>query len=172
MFKNKVRVPFRYDEFDLNYLESLSHDFSKYDGDGDGKLNQREFVTWLVNGGTKKKVAKHLFYVADSNNDGCLSLEEFKKFAKVKKDMIVKDNIANYVRMVYISVKRHGKYPDNGLNKKEFLQFMKLMNTPVGFFKRNKVFKEYDIDKSKNVNYIEIMFQVHVRYAILLYSAN
>lgn len=171
MFRNKVRVPFTYDEFDIHFLESLSNDFSKNDGDQDGKLNQHEFVRWLVNGGAKKKVAKHLFYVADCNNDGCLSLEEFKKFAKVQQDMIIRDDIANYVKMVYISVKSHGKYP-GGLSKKEFLKFMKLMNTPVGFFKRNKVFKEYDMDKTKTVNYIEIMFQVHVRYAILLYSAN
>lgn len=169
MFKNKVRVPFTYDEFDINFIESLSHDFSKYDGDQDGKLNQREFVSWLVSGGTKKKVAKHLFYVADANNDGCLSLEEFKKFAKVQQDMIVKDDIANYVKMVYLSVKARGNYA-GGLKKKEFLTFMKLMNTPVGLLKRNKVFKKYDIDKSKKINYIEIMIQVHLRYKILLYS--
>ncbi|KAK8833660.1 hypothetical protein M9Y10_030420 [Tritrichomonas musculus] len=171
MFKNKVRVPFTYDEFDVNFLESLSHDFSKYDGDQDGKLNKHEFVSWLVNGGTKKKIAKHLFYVADSNNDGCLSLEEFKKFAKVQQDMIIKDDLANYVKVVYISVKAHGN-SSGGLKKKEFLKFMKLMNTPVGFFKRNKVFKEYDRDKTGRIDYIEILFQVHVRYAILLYSGN
>ena len=44
------------------------------------------------------------------------------------------------------------------------------MNTPVGLLKRNKVFKKYDIDKSKKINYIEIMIQVHLRYKILLYS--
>ena len=75
------------------------------------------------------------------------------------------------MKVVYISVKAHGN-SSGGLKKKEFLKFMKLMNTPVGFFKRNKVFKEYDRDKTGRIDYIEILFQVHVRYAILLYSGN
>ena len=135
MFENKVRVPFSYEEFDLDYLESVSHDYSKYDGDKDGRLNKHEFVQWLVSSGTKKKVAKHLFYVADANNDGTLSLDEFRHFAKIQQDMIVKDDIGSYVKMVYNAVKVRGNYP-GGLKKKEFLKFMKLMNTPVGFFER------------------------------------
>lgn len=167
MFENKVRVPFTYQEFDLDYLESLSHDFSKYDGDNDDRLNKKEFVEWLVNGGTKKKVAKHLFYVADKNDDGSLSLDEFRNFAKIQQDMIVKDDIEGYVKMIYDAVKARGKY-SGGLKKKEFLKFMKLMNTPVGFFERNKVFNQYDENDNGTIDLDEIMKQVHFKQERLL----
>lgn len=167
MSESKINVPFSFEDFDLQYLESLSHDFSKYDTDKDGRLFKKEFVQWLVDGGTKKKVAKHLFYVADTNNDGSLSLDEFRQFAQIQQDMIVKNDIEKYVNLIYTSVKSRGKYP-GGLKKKEFLKFMKLMNTPVGFFDRKKVFKEYDADDNGTVDFNEIMSKIYFKREKLL----
>ncbi|KAK8875792.1 hypothetical protein M9Y10_005967 [Tritrichomonas musculus] len=158
----RVTVPFSFQEFDPRYLESLSHDYSKFDGNGDGRLNQDEFVRWLIAGGTKEKVAKNLFYVADSNNDGSISLDEFKKFAKTQQDMIVKGETEKYAKLIYDSVKSHNNH-SGGLNKKEFLKFMELMNIPVGFFSKGKVFRQYDSDGSGTVDFDEIMHKINFR---------
>lgn len=167
MEEKTLDVPFSYENFDIKYLESLLHDFQKYDKNGDGRLVKKEFVQWLVDGGTKKKVAKRLFYVADSNNDESLSFDEFKHFAQIQHDMIVKNDVKSYAKLIYTSVKSRGKYP-NGLTKKEFLKFMKLMNTPVGFFDRRKIFKKYDADKNGTIDFDEIMSKINFKQQKLL----
>ena len=59
MNEKKLNVPFSYEDFDIHYLESLSHDFSKYDGDG--RLIKKEFVRWLIDDGTKKRLQSIYF---------------------------------------------------------------------------------------------------------------
>lgn len=159
---NKINVPFSFETFDPKYLEAISRDYSKYDTDGDGSLSQEEFVQWLVDSGTKEKVARYLYYVADNNIDGQLSLEEFKEFAKMQHDMVVKGETEKYAKLLYDSVKVHSK-TKGGLDKKEFLQFMELMNIPVGFFSRRKVFKQYDADGDGRVDFDEIMQRINFR---------
>ncbi|KAK8876432.1 hypothetical protein M9Y10_006641 [Tritrichomonas musculus] len=171
MSDNKVDVPFSFESFDLHYLESLAVDFNKYDGDNDGRLTKQEFVKWLVNGGTKKKVAKHLFYVADTCKDGTISLDEFRSFAAIQQDMIVKGEVEKYVKLLYNSVKSRSNSP-GGLTKKEFLKFMKLMNTPVDFLQRKKVFNKYDTDDNGRVDFNEIMAKVYFRQRKMLDASN
>ena len=59
-----------------------------------------------------------------------------------------------------------------GLKKKEFLKFMKLMNTPVGFFEKRRVFKEYDADKDGTVDFNEIMANIYFKQKRLLCAEN
>lgn len=158
----RINIPFSFENFDPKYLESVSRDYSKYDTDGDGCLSQEEFIKWLVDSGTKEKVARNLYYVADNNVDGQLSLEEFKEFAKIQHDMVVKGETEKYAKLIYDSVKLHNR-SSGGLNKKEFLQFMELMNIPVGFFKRGKIFKQYDSDGNGKVDFDEIMKEFNFR---------
>lgn len=171
MTKNKVEVPFSYQTYDLEYYESLVKDFNKYDANGDGFLNKKEFVKWQTDRGTDEQVSKKLFYVADQNNDKVLSLEEFRHFALIQQEMIVQDDIQKYARMIYNSVRSRCDYK-GGLKKKEFLKFMKLMNTPVGFFEKRKIFKQYDQDKDGTVDFNEIMAKIYFRQRRLLNTEN
>ncbi|KAK8866865.1 hypothetical protein M9Y10_009833 [Tritrichomonas musculus] len=171
MSADRETVDFSYQDFDPKYLESLSHDFYKFDTNGDGRLDKKEFVQWLVEGGTKEKAAKNLFYVADTNNDGSLSLDEFKRYAQLQQNMILKGDVEEYVRNVYNSVKARGGN-HSGLNKKEFVKFMELMNTPVSFFKKGKIFKEYDTDGSGTIEFDELMRKIYFRRSALLDSTD
>ena len=166
-----IDVPFSYEEYDHEYFDSLAKDFSKYGLNGDGFLNKKEFVLWSTDRGTDKKVAKHLFYVADFNNDGILSLDEFRHFALIQQEMIVQDEVHKYARMIYTSVRSRCNYP-GGLKRKEFLKFMELMNTPVGFFERKKIFKQYDTDKDGTVDFNEIMARIYFKQRRLLNTQN
>lgn len=168
---NKIEVPFSYQMYDLQYFESLANDFNKYDANGDGFLNKKEFVKWQTDRGTDEKVSKKLFYVADKDNDKVLSLEEFRQFALIQQEMIVQDDVQKYARMIYNSVRSRCNY-EGGLKKKEFLKFMKLMNTPVGFFEKRKVFKEYDVDENGTVDFNEIMAKIYFRQKRLLCAEN
>ena len=85
--------------------------------------------------------------------------------------MIEKNKIEDYVRLIYDSVKSSSKY-DGGLNKKEFLKFMKLMNSPVGFFERKKIFCKYDVDDNGTVDYDEIMKIINFKQQRLLCTEN
>ena len=167
MSSQKQKVHFSYSDFDPKYLESLSRDFYKFDANGNGRLDKKEFVKWLVSSGTNEKTAKNLFYVADSNNDGSLSLEEFKHYAQLQKNMILKGHVEEYARNIYNSVKSRGK-DHQGLNKKEFLKFMELMNSPPKFFQKSKIFKQYDTDGSGTIEFDEIMRQIEFRNSTLL----
>ena len=158
---------FSYSEFEPKYIESLARDYGKYDTNGDGRLDRTEFVKWLVAGGVKEKTAKDMFFVADSDNDGSISLDEFKAYAQLQQNMILKDDIEPYARNIYNAIKaRSGN--NEGLNKKEFLKFMDLMNMHVKLSKKSKTFKSYDFDGSGTVEFDEIMRQIEYKRSTLL----
>lgn len=168
---NKVDVDFCFQALDIKNLDKLSENFSKYDSDNDGRLNKKEFIQWLTDDGIEKAAARKLFYIADSNNEKSLSLQSFEEFAKFQNDMMIKDETDEYINYVYNCVRSRSNHP-GGLNEKEFLKFMKLINTPVGVFNHKKVFKQYDLDQNGTIELDEIMNKINFRNAQLLKSDN
>lgn len=61
MWDEVIDVTFSYEEYDHVYNDSLLNDFSKYESNGDGKLNKKEFVLWSIDSLTNQKVAKYFF---------------------------------------------------------------------------------------------------------------
>lgn len=163
-----MSVSFSYSQFDIKYLAALEHEFGKFDSDKNGRLDETEFCQWLVAGGVKEKVAKDLFFVADSDNDGTVSLEEFKNYAQLRENMVNKNEILPFAKNIYNAIKSRSGNKDIGLNKKEFLKFMDLMNFHVKFTQKRKTFKAYDMDGNGTVEFDEIMRQFDYKKSILL----
>ncbi|OHS95851.1 EF hand family protein [Tritrichomonas foetus] len=163
----KIQISFNVQKFDEQYLKYLEQEFSKYDKDKSGRLEKEEFIVWLVEGGTKRKIAKHIFYVVDSNHDGHLSFEDFKNYAVLQQNLIIKGQTKEYAKMVFdaVDVDKKGK-----LNKKQFKKFMKIMSTPVKRYKLSHVFKSYDTDNNGTIEFDEISRMIDFKNHLLLVS--
>lgn len=156
-----IQVEFDYQDFNDQYVESLRLDFEKFDADKNGRLDKKEFIEWLSANGTKKSIAKNIFEISDVDDDGSISFDEFKEYSQKQQNYIINGEIEQFVKMVFDSV---DKNPKTGkLDKKKFVTFMERMNTPVGFFKKTKIFKQYDMDKSGTVEFDEILSMINFK---------
>ena len=65
--------------------KSPEEQFKAYDTDNDGKVSKGEFVARVKDDAEKKGKAEMRFSRMDKNNDGFLSLEEYKEGSMKKK---------------------------------------------------------------------------------------
>ena len=157
-----VIVPIDVHNFKEHQLQQLKVDFGNFDKNGNGRLDKKEFVQWLVHNGSTEKNAKHAFEIADVNKDGTLSLNEFLDYARKLDDVQLNGDLDEYIRMVF---KAADKKKEGELDMKGFKKFMKLMNTPVGLFSAKKIFSKYDEDTSGMITFDEMLKRIQVKYS-------
>ena len=108
-----VIVPIDVHNFKEHQLQQLKVDFGNFDKNGNGRLDKKEFVQWLVHNGSTEKNAKHAFEIADVNKDGTLSLNEFLDYARKLDDVQLNGDLDEYIRMVFKAAdkKKEGEQP-------------------------------------------------------------
>ncbi|KAK8883997.1 hypothetical protein M9Y10_043100 [Tritrichomonas musculus] len=151
---NSDNIHFTVPEFDPDLIEEYRKEFNAIDVDHNGYLDKKEFKKYLSDQGYKEKQIKITYKIVDVNHDHKIHFEEFAHFIQATVQIVEKNDVNAYLTLVFKSC---DKNHNNTLNKKEFVRFMKCMDLPVGFFEKNKKFKEVDTDKSGHIEYDEIV---------------
>lgn len=153
-------IDFTVPEYDPDLIEEYRKEFNAIDVDHNGYLDKKEFKKYLLSQGYKERQVKVTYKIVDVNHDHKILFDEFARFVQSTVEIVANNDVSYYLKLVYKSCDKN----NNGtLNKKEFIRFMKCMDLPVNYFKRNKRFKEADLDKDGKINYDEIVKYYHFR---------
>jgi Ca2+-binding EF-hand superfamily protein len=142
---------------DPTMIESFTAAFHRFDTNGNGSLDKKEFRAFLKAAG-KDKMSPYMFEVIDTDHSKTVSLAEFLQWGQALWDVAQARDMRRWLKMVFDACdsNKQGK-----LTQKEFLKFMKYCGAPVGFFARKKTFKAFDADGNGLVEFEEIMATIN-----------
>lgn len=153
-----ANISFSVPDFDPDLLDEYRKEFDRIDTDHNHYLDKKEFTQYLLNQGYSKKMVKVTYKIVDINHDGKIAFDEFAEFIQSSVKIVEENDVNAYLKLVFKSCDTNH---DGSLDKKEFAKFMKFMNIPVGFFQKDKKFKQVDTDGSGNIDFEEIMQFYH-----------
>lgn len=120
--KGKIPVKFSKDK-KKKELQLLKKQFDAIDSNQNGVLDLDEIQTFMSEIGLEESLAPLVFKLFDTNDDGCLSFDEFCQFIK-----IMNDDDAGPIQLYRLAFDKIDTDHSGSLNKHEVYEFAKLFN--------------------------------------------
>lgn len=159
---SKGKIDTGFSQWDETLERTVRESFDIVDDNGDGRINLKEFQSFMKLMGKAKK-AKELFKILDKNCNGTVEYSEYRTYMKAVWELAQNGNVIPHLKLIFDACDKpaNGKTGPKGyLTPKEFYRFLKLTDVNVSVFDRKDVLKRYDENGDRVISLEEITQQI------------